>query len=94
MSEELHLTNKEIQEEINKKLLKSLTDYRNMMSYMSADVPIEAMCLPKPIETALINAGCVRVYDLLNRDLGEIKGIGKARGDRLAASLHEFLAMG
>ena len=94
LSEELKLSNEEIQKKINLKLMESLKSYRNTLSYMAADVPLEAMCLPKPIETALRNEGCLRVYDLLDRDLGEIKGIGKLRGERLAASLNEFLAMG
>lgn len=79
---------------INKKLLESLDNYRNTISFMYGDAPIEVLCLPKVIETVLINNGCLRVYDLFNRDLAEIKGIGNTRVRQLAARLDEFLAVG
>lgn len=67
--------------------------YRNMLNYMGANVPIQVLCLPKVIEKALINADCLRVYDLINRDLREIKGIGEGRCDLLASRLEEFLTV-
>lgn len=77
---------------INKKLTESLNNYRKFVSYMSGDMPIEAMCLPKPIEKALRNAGIMRVYDLFDRDLTKIKGIGKIRSRDLNASLEQFIS--
>ena len=80
--------------EINKKLLKTLNSYQAMMTYTSADIPIEVLCLPKTIQTILLRSGCLRVYDLLNRDLTEIKGLGKSRIGDLTARLNEFLSVG
>lgn len=78
---------------IGQKLLESLKDYRKTMSYMAADVPIGVLCLPKVIENALFNAGCLRVYDLLDRDLTKIKGMGSGRIKRLTSCLDQFISM-
>lgn len=78
---------------INKKLVESLQNYRKLMSYMVGDMPIGVLCLPKTVETILLNNGLLRVYDLFDRDLTKIKGIGKVRGRNLAACLDEFLSM-
>ena len=78
---------------INKKLHESLHNYRKMIVYMCADLPIESLCLPKRYEKALIDNGLLRIYDLFNRDLREIKGIGEIGVKYLAARLDEFLAM-
>lgn len=90
---EAKLSKSEIKK-INKKLLESLQNYRKFMTYMSGDVPIGVLCLSKPIEKALLDNGILRVYDLFDRDLAKIKGIGKVRRRDLAASLDKFLAMG
>lgn len=93
MDENQEVIKKEIQE-INKKLFESLENYRNTMNYMFGDAPIGVLCLPKVVETTLVNQGILRVYDLFDRDLGEIKGIGHSRIRDLAARLNEFLAVG
>lgn len=79
--------------EINKKLIESLENYRKTIYYMYGDAPVEVLCLPKVTETVLINNGILRVYDLFNRDLTEIKGIGDRRIADLASSLDKFLSM-
>lgn len=89
---ELKLKKSDIQR-INKKLLESLQNYRKMVSYMSADVPVGVLCLPKDIEKILINQGFLRVYDLIGTDLTKIKGIGKIRIRNLTTRLDEFLAV-
>jgi len=78
---------------IHEELLKSLNNYRKTMSYLLGDAPIEVLCLPKPTQTALINAGCVRIYDLFDRDLTEIKGIGHSRIRDLTTCLDQFVSM-
>lgn len=72
---------------------KNLGHYRNVLSYMGANVPIEVLCLPKVIENALLKDGCLRVYDLINRDLTEIKGIGRDRLALLTSRLDEFFTI-
>jgi len=52
---------------VNKKLTQSLTHYRRAITLMVGDVPIETLCLPKTIETILVNEGYSRVYDLASR---------------------------
>ena len=71
-----------------------LSHYRNTLSYLAANVPIGVLCLPKALENALIADGCLRVYDLINRDLTKIKGVGRNRLDLLASRLDEFFTVG
>ncbi len=85
--------NKATVKKINKKLLESLDNYRKFVSYMAGDMPIEAMCLNKTIEKVLLKNGIVRVYDLFDRDLTKIKGIGKVRGRNLNTCLEQFLSL-
>lgn len=75
------------------KLKEDLIHYRRLITYMEANVPLQVLCLPKAIENALVNDGCVRVYDLINRDLRKIKGLGSRRLDLLASRLDEFLSI-
>ncbi len=84
---------KSVIKKINKKLTDSLQNYRKMMACMVGDLPISALCLPKATETILIKQGFLRVYDLFDCDLTEIKGIGDARGRDLATRLDEFISM-
>ncbi len=79
--------------EVKKRLLNSLNDYRNTLTYMYGDAPIGILCLPKTLETILINQGILRVYDLFNRDLTEIKGVGKSRIRDITSCLDQFLSM-
>lgn len=70
-----------------------LSHYRKVLCYMEANVPIQVLCLPSAIEKSLINDGCVRVYDLINRDLAKIKGIGNTRLALLRSRLDEFFTI-
>lgn len=74
------------------KLKEDILHYRKCLSYLSANVPIEVLCLPKVIENALIAEGKVRVYDLFECDLTKIKGLGKNRVELLTARLDEFFS--
>lgn len=80
-------------QKIKEQVLKKFSEYRTTMNYLAADAPIEILCLPKTIETLLIAANCLRVYDLINRDLTEIKGLGETRIRDLASRLDEFFSM-
>lgn len=82
---------KSVVKQINKKLLESLANYKKITSLMAADIPIQALCLDKPIEKILLNNGFLRVYDILNMDLTKIKGLGKIRIRQLTARLNEFV---
>lgn len=75
------------------KLQEDLSHYRKTMYFLGANVPIEVLCLPKSIESVLIADGCVRVYDLINRDFTKIKGIGSRRLALLTSRLDEFLSI-
>jgi hypothetical protein len=75
------------------RLKEDMAHYRKLICYMEANVPIQVLCLPKALETALLSDGCLRVYDLLNRDLRKIKGVGKRRLDFLTSRLDEFLTI-
>lgn len=91
MSEELDIA--ESKKDSQEKLQEDLAHYRKVMYFMGANIPIECLCLPKAIETILKTEGCTRVYDLLNRDLAEIKGLGKRRLDLLTSRLDEFVSV-
>ena len=84
----------EIKRDSQEKLQEDLSHYRKTLYYLGANVPIQVLCLPKQLEAALISDGCLRVYDLINRDLTEIKGVGKRRLDILTSRLDEFLSIG
>lgn len=72
---------------------KNLAHYRNLLCFMGANVPIEALCLPKVIENILIKEGYLRAYDLIGTDLKKIKGLGPSRASLLATRLDEFFTV-
>lgn len=75
------------------KLTEDLKHYRNVLLHLGANVPLGVLCLPPDLEKILLNDGCIRVYDLISRDLAEIKGIGKRRLALLTSRLDEFLTI-
>lgn len=80
---------KKLKEEVAKRL----REYQHTMRYMSADAPIEILCLPKVIENALIGHGCLRVYDLFDCDFTKVKGLGSTRIRNLTTCLDQFFSM-
>lgn len=79
--------------EVNKKLLESLARYRKMMNYMSADIPIESLCLPKKLERLLIKSGLQRVFELFDLEITKIEGLDDVACRHLTARLNEFFPM-
>lgn len=67
--------------------------YKQVLAFLGADLPLGCLCLPSAIETILKNEGIDRVYDLMGRDLSEIKGLGKARIELLTSRLDEFFSI-
>lgn len=92
--DEFKIINPDVQPPEKPDLKKDLAHWRKLLAYMGANVPIQVLCLPKPIEKSLLSCGILRVYDLIDRDLTEIKGIGVARADLLASRLDEFFTVG
>jgi hypothetical protein len=80
-------------ERIAKEHQQILSEYKKKLAFFAADAPIEALCLPKTTQTILINQGILRIYDLFNIDLGEIKGLGDVRCRDLTSRLNEFFAI-
>ena len=80
-------------QKVREEVLKKMTEYRKTLAYMGADAPISILCLPKTIENILATNGCLRVYDLFDRDFTEIKGLGESRIRDLTARLDEFFSM-
>jgi hypothetical protein len=74
-------------------LVKKFSEYKKTIGYMSADAPIQILCLPSEIEKILLNSGFHRVYDLFDANFVEVKGLGKARIARLTTCLNQFLSM-
>lgn len=81
------------EESVEDKAKKDLAHYRTVLQFMGANVPIQVLCLPPEIENVLLRDECVRVYDLLGRDLSMIKGIGNRRLNLLRSRLDEFFAV-
>jgi hypothetical protein len=78
---------------IREEVVKKLSDYRKTLAYMTADAPIEILCLPAVIETALRNHGVFRIYDVFDLDLTKVKGLGVRRIGDLTACLDKFFSM-
>jgi len=78
---------------LKEEVLKKLNEYRHHMTFMATDAPLAVLCLPKVIENALLDYGCLRIYDLLDVDFTEIKGLGVTRIRHLTASLDKFVSM-
>lgn len=79
--------------EIKKRLGSEWTAYQRMMHALALDGPIGMLCLPAKIEKSLINAGCLRVYDMIDRDFSEIKALSERDIGIVTTSLNELLAM-
>jgi hypothetical protein len=80
-------------QQLREELSKSFESYRNTMKFLSADAPIEVLCLPKNIENILLESGCLRVYDLFDMDFTKVKGLGTVRLRDLTARLQQFISM-
>lgn len=78
---------------LKKELAKRFEDYQKTMDFMLQDAPIGVLCLPEKIEKILLDQGFLRIYDLFNVDLIEIKGIGVNRVKQLTACLDKFFSM-
>ena len=70
-----------------------LKHYRTVLQYMEANVPLGVLSLGPRIEKILSREGCVRVYDLIDRDLTKIEGLGRKSLDLLTARLDQFLSI-
>lgn len=84
---------KNVNEQVNERLKKDFEHYRKTLHFFGGNIPIQALCVPKYIENALIDAGCIRVYDIFDRDLRKIKGIGTKGIDLLTSRLDEFFSV-
>lgn len=78
---------------LKERLKQSFDQYEKTMKFLSADAPIEILCLPAPIEKLLLSNGCLRIYDVFNLDLAKIKGLGVSRVRDLTARLDQFFSM-
>lgn len=72
---------------------KELSHYRTVIGFMSANVPIGVLCLPKSLENLLAKHDIVRVYDLINHSLDGIEGLGKQRIDLIRTRCDEFFSV-
>ena len=82
--------NKTDVKKIGKEVLKTVKTYANVLKIMACDMPIESLCLPKELNSILIKAGYLRVYDILDINLTEIKGVGVVRANMISARLQEL----
>jgi len=80
-------------QKLREELSKSFEAYRTTMQFLSADAPIEVLCLPKTIEKILLDAGCLRIYDLFDLDFTKVKGLGPVRIRDITARFQQFVSM-
>ena len=78
---------------LREELLESFNGYKKMMMFLSADAPIEILCLPIAIENILLSQGCLRIYDMIDMDFAKIKGLGPTRLRHLTSRLDQFFSM-
>ena len=78
---------------LKEELSKAFDRYQKTIAYMAADAPIEVLCLPPGIQKALLDGGCVRIYDLIDLDFTKIKGLSESRIRDLTSRLNQFLSM-
>ncbi len=74
-------------------VIKKFDEYRSTMNFLAADAPIEILCFSDIVNKILKENGCLRVYDLFNLDLVEIKGLGEVRIKQITARLDQFFSM-
>jgi L-lactate utilization protein LutC len=79
--------------ELTKAINESLRNYNGMMMIMSADAPIETLCITKKTAKLLRDQGIARIYDLLSLDLTKIEGLEEASLRDLTARFNEFVSM-
>lgn len=87
------IINPDVQPLAKTNLKEDFDNYRKTLYYMGANVPIQVLCLPKSLEKSLLNEGIIRVYDLINRDLAKIEGVGAKRLGLLTSRLDEFFTV-
>ena len=88
------IINPDVEPPKNLDMNESFLHYRKTLSYMSANVPLGVLCLPKSLEKILLRNGFIRVYDLIGCDFTKIEGVGDGRADLLASRLDEFFTVG
>lgn len=78
---------------VRDEVLKKFNDYKKTIAYMTADAPLEILCLPSAIQNALLAHGCLRIYDLFDMDFTKVKGLGVRRIRDLTSCLDQFFSM-
>ena len=79
--------------EIKNRLVSDWTNYQKLIYSLSLDGPIGALCLPARIERELIRSGCLRIYDMVDRDFVEIETLTERELALVRTRVDEFLAM-
>lgn len=80
-------------QELKRVLNKSFNEYRKAIKFMAADAPIEILCLPRKIESFLLDSGCLRVYDVFDLDLTKIKGLDSRTVRDFTTRIDQFFSM-
>lgn len=87
------LEEKMVLQRLKEELRRSFSQYQQIMRFMATDAPIAILCLPSTVEKLLVNHGCLRVYDVFNLDLAEIKGLSASNLRDLTARINQFFSM-
>jgi hypothetical protein len=78
---------------LHAEVLSRFAGYKKTMRYMSGDMPISALCLPKKLEKKLLDRDFLRVFELFDVDFTKVEWLDKAETRDLTARLNEFIAM-
>ena len=93
MVENKNLSESELKKKISKELLENLHNYRKSLKYLSADAPIQTLCLEPIVEKILLRNGFFRIYDIIDVDFSKIEGLNNSRIRNLTTRLNEFLSV-
>lgn len=78
---------------LRQELFKKLSEYQRTLNYMCLDAPLGVLCLPDHVENILSANGCLRVYDIVNLDLGEVEGLDDSSIREITSRVEEFFPM-
>lgn len=80
-------------EKLKKELIKKFSDYQQTMKFLTADAPIQVLCLPVRVQKILLDNGFLRVYDIFDVDFTKIKGLTASNIRDLTTCIDQFFSM-
>ena len=80
-------------QKVKEETLQKFNEYQKTILYMSCDLPIQILSLPKKTEKLLLNAYLTRLFDLIDLDFAKIKGLNDADIYLMTTRFNQFVSM-